>query len=96
MYTINTRFEWDGSKAESNFARHGISLSEAAAIFDDPNALTRDDIVHSKVEQRTQVIGCAERGVIAVVYTRRGNRIRLISARFASRRERKFYASAQR
>jgi uncharacterized DUF497 family protein len=96
MYPINIRLEWDGPKAQSNSARHGISLSEAVDIFDDPHALYRDDIAHSKAEQRTQVIGSAERGIIAVIYTMRGNRIRLISARFASRRERKFYASAQR
>jgi uncharacterized DUF497 family protein len=96
MYTINTGFEWDDSKAESNSARHGVSLNEVAAVFDDPHAIYRDDAAHSKTEQRKHVIGSAERGIFAVVYTLRGDRIRLISARFASRRERKFYAAAQR
>lgn len=96
MYTINDRFEWDDAKAAANFARHGVAFEEASDVFDDSHALYSEDKSHTTTEQRFLVIGCVERGVLLVVYTLRSCRIRLISARFANRRERRFYAATQR
>ena len=90
------RFEWDGVKAALNLVKHGISFDESMAVFDDAHALYQDDVSHSQIEQRQRILGRVSQGIVSVVYTQRGNLIRLISSRPASRHERKFYASAQR
>ncbi len=89
------KFEWDDRKAAINFAKHGVSFLEAAAAFDDPRALYRDDPGHSKTEPRLHVMGRSGRKLLAVSYTLRGENVRLISARFASRQERRWYATTQ-
>jgi uncharacterized DUF497 family protein len=89
-------YEWDDKKAEINRAKHGVSFAEAAAVFDDPRALFRDDPVHSGAERRFHVMGRAAGRLLAVCYTIRGERSRLISARMASREERRLYAKTQK
>jgi hypothetical protein len=90
-------FSWDAQKAISNYAKHGISFEEAAAVFSDPNALDWEDSGHSAHEQRSKRLGISLAGrVVLVVYTVRRSRrgqesIRIISARHASRKERKAY-----
>jgi uncharacterized DUF497 family protein len=89
-------FEWDAAKAWANLAKHGVSFEEAASVFDDIAALDGPDIVHSAAEARFFRIGrSASRRVLTVAYTVRshGNEetIRVISARRASRKERKAY-----
>jgi len=85
-------FEWDPHKARTNLVKHGIAFEEAATIFGDPSSLTIPDPEHSLAEERYVTIGKAFAGkLLVVVHTDRGDNIRIISARAASRRERKFY-----
>lgn len=85
-------FEWDGRKAKANIAKHGVSFEEASTVFGDPLSLTIPDPAHSKGEDRSVVLGQShQRKLLVVVHTERGDNIRIISARRASRRERKCY-----
>ena len=85
-------FEWDSRKARSNLVKHGVAFEEASTIFGDPLSLTISDPDHSLREERYITVGKAFTGkLLVVVHTERGNNIRIISARPASRRERKFY-----
>ena len=85
-------FEWDSRKARSNLAKHGVGFQEASTIFGDPLSLTIPDPDHSLMERRYVTIGRAFNAkLLVVVQTDRGDNIRIISARRASRRERKFY-----
>ena len=85
-------FEWDSRKAKSNLAKHGVGFEEASTIFDDLSSLTIPDPEHSLSEERYVTMGRAFTGkLLVVVHTERGDNIRVISARRASRRERKFY-----
>jgi len=85
-------FEWDANKAKSNLAKHRISFEEASTIFGDPRSLTIPDPMHSDLENRFITLGASHRGkLLVVVQTERGDNIRIISARIASRRERRNY-----
>jgi uncharacterized DUF497 family protein len=89
-------FEWDSRKARSNLTKHGIGFDEASTIFGDPLSLTIPDSEHSRAESRYITIGRTFNGkLVVVVHTDRGDNIRVISARRASRRERKFYEEAE-
>jgi uncharacterized DUF497 family protein len=86
------RFEWDVEKASANFRKHGVSFEEATTIFADLLSLTISDPDHSDDEARFLDLGLSHQGQLLVVsYTEGGNQIRLISARLASRMERKTY-----
>ena len=86
------RFEWDANKAKANLGKHGISFEEASTVFGDQRSLAIPDPAHSAVEDRFVIIGTSHRGkLLVVVHTERGDNIRIISARLASRRERKTY-----
>jgi uncharacterized protein len=84
--------EWNPAKAASNLKKHGISFEEAATALLDPNALAQPDI--SSSEERWLLIGMSSQArLLTLVYTLRGeDRIRLISARKATRKEAKYYA----
>ncbi len=85
-------FEWDSRKARSNLAKHHIGFEEASTIFGDALSLTIADPEHSRTENRYITMGRAFNGkLLVVVHTDRSDNIRIISARRASRRERKFY-----
>lgn len=85
-------FEWDGKKAASNAKKHGVSFEEASTIFGDERSLTIRDPAHSQSEDRFVTVGRSHRErLLVVVHTERGDNIRLISARPASRRERRTY-----
>ena len=91
-------FEWDARKAATNVRRHGVPFSEAATVFADPDALDGPDLKHSVQEHRSLRLGRSLAGrVLIVAYTIRGagddEKIRIISARRASRKERAAYAS---
>jgi uncharacterized protein len=89
---MSLAFEWDLRKARSNLARHRVGFEEASTIFDDLLSLTIPDPDHSLAEQRYITLGRAFTSkLLVVVHTDRGDNIRIISARSASRRERKFY-----
>lgn len=81
------RFEWDEEKARINLKKHGILFETAAKVF---NRIEIFDEAHSIDEDRYITIGLAE-NVLFVVYIERGERIRLISARLATNRERRIY-----
>ena len=82
---------WDPAKARINMKQHGIRFSDAEMVLFDPNALTREDL-DVENEQRFVTIGVDAIGrVLVVVYTYRGEDIRLISARFATKQERERY-----
>lgn len=85
-------FEWDAAKARSNLTKHHVSFEEATTIFGDPRAITIESGVF-KGEKRFVTIGRSATGVIVivVVHTDRNDRIRIISARPASRVERRQY-----
>jgi uncharacterized protein len=88
-------FEWDAKKAESNRVKHGVSFEEAATVFGDPLSLTIPDPAHSQTETRFIILGCSHQGrLLVVIHTERGDNIRIISARRASRRERRDYEEA--
>lgn len=85
-------FEWDQSKAASNRKKHGVTFEEASSVFGDPRAAIFDDPGHSIEEQREILIGHSDRNRLLIVsFTERGEKIRIISARRASKRERKDY-----
>jgi uncharacterized DUF497 family protein len=85
-------FEWDPAKDETNRRKHGVSFDEASTVFGDPLAVTISDPDHSENEGRFLTTGrSATDRLIIVAHTDRGARIRLISAREASRAERRTY-----
>ena len=85
-------FEWDDAKALSNEQKHGVSFTESMTVFADPLALTGFDPDHSDDEDRYVTMGVSADGRLLVVsHTDRGEKIRIISAREASRREKKDY-----
>jgi len=85
-------FEWDGAKARQNLKKHRVSFEEASTIFGDPLSATIDDPLHSGEENRFVTGGQSVRQrLLVVVHTDRGDRIRIVSARVATRNERKTY-----
>ncbi len=86
------RFEWDLRKAAANLSKHGVSFDEAATVFQDDLSLTGEDPDHSLLEERFLTFGVTMFGrLLAVSHTERGDRIRVISARPATRSERRLY-----
>jgi uncharacterized DUF497 family protein len=89
--------EWDPAKAAAIRLKHGVAFGEAAAVFLDPFAVTYDDPDHSADEDRFLIIGMSARGrVLVVSYTYRDERIRIISARPATPRERRQHEEDRR
>ena len=85
-------FEWDTTKAAANFRKHSVSFEEAVSALRDDLAATARDLEHSVAESRFITFGVSVRGrLLAVSHTERGNKIRIISARLATRTERKIY-----
>ena len=88
----NSEFEWDEEKAQSNLKKHGVSFEEAATIFNDPKVATISDPDHSEDEERYVSIGMSViMRLLSVIHTFRKERIRLISARKATKAEKKNY-----
>lgn len=85
-------FEWNPNKAALNLEKHGVSFQEAATVFNDPLSVTFPDPDHSVGENRYVIIGISRFGQLLVVaHTDRGEKVRIISARRATRLERRFY-----
>ena len=85
-------FEWDKTKAKQSQAKHGVSFADTFAVFEDVSALTLDQMVSG--EERHVTLGMDVFGrVLVVVYTWRGDNIRIISARRATRSEVRQYES---
>ncbi len=91
------KFEWDETKNQSNQRKHGISFEEAIGVFFDEYAILFDDPEHSEEEKRFLIIGITQKDKICIVnhcYREDGGIIRIISARKATKRERKIYTEA--
>ena len=85
-------FEWDPNKSKINLSKHSVSFPEASTVFADPLSLTRYDPDHSDEEDRYVTMGESSNGRLLIVsHTDRDDRIRIISARLATRRDRKAY-----
>lgn len=90
-------FEWDAAKAEANQKKHDVSFEEASTVFGDPLSVTVADPDHSAREQRLLILGRSASGrLLVVAHVERGERIRLISARTATPRERIDYEETLR
>jgi uncharacterized protein len=89
---MSLAFEWDADKAAANAQKHGVRFEEAATAFADPLSITVPDPDHSVGEDRYILIGRSlVSRLLVVVHLERGARVRLISARLATRRERRAY-----
>ncbi len=92
-YTYTVEFEWDAGKAAGNEHKHGVGFMEASTCFWDPLQVAFYDPDHSDEEDREIVIAhSAQERLLVVVYTFRGKKIRIISARQATRKEARDYA----
>lgn len=91
MHMIPSGIEFDPAKAAANLRKHGVSFADAATVLNDPEALIAED--DAEDEPRYLAVGMDAMGrLLTVVYTLRGERIRLISARRATAREKAAYA----
>ena len=88
-------FEWDAGKAASNLAKHRVSFEAACLVFDDAFALEHFDGAMAPIELRYVITGFAKGVLLTVAYTERGGRIRIISARRATRHEQREYYRSQ-
>ena len=85
-------FEWDARKADANFKKHRVTFEDAAGVFLDPLAMTYVDPDDALRERREITIGCTMKAhLVFVSHCERGKRIRIISARLATRSERRQY-----
>jgi uncharacterized DUF497 family protein len=85
-------FDWSGGNAEKNWAGHHVTPLEAEQVFFDLPLITGTDSAHSEKERRFYALGRTDEGRrLFIVFTLRGRRLRVISARDMSRRERKVY-----
>ncbi len=95
-------FEWDVAKALANFTKHGVTFEQAATVFLDPFALTVYDDEHSQTEERWFTIGYEAGGALLVVahsfqqLNPNTAKVRVISAREATKRERRAYEDEPR
>ena len=90
-------FVWDERKDRSNQRRHGISFDEAKTVFFDENAIQYSDPDHSDAEDRFIMVGLSDKLKTLVVchcYREDGDKIRIISARKATKKERRAYSGA--
>jgi len=89
-------FEWDEVKARRSEAKHGVTFEEARTVFNDPFSLTVADQEHSGAEERWMDVGLSHKGRLLVVwYTERGECVRIIGCREATRAERRNYEHGQ-
>jgi hypothetical protein len=92
MYTLNMAVAWDPEKARQNLRKHGVRFADAILALEDPYAVTISDHESEPSEMRWVTLGADAQGrVLVVVYTYRGEDVRLISARLAEPHERKEY-----
>ena len=88
------KFTWDDNKNGINRKKHGLSFEEAKEVFEDENAILFDDPDHSAEEERFLIIGAVRSAKICIVshcYRENDSVIRLISAREATKNEKKIY-----
>jgi uncharacterized DUF497 family protein len=88
---MSLEFEWDDSKAAENVRNHGVSFAQATLAFGDPLAVEWIDLREACGEERIILLGLADTQILSVVYAERAERIRIISARRATRNEQDYY-----
>jgi len=89
---MDVSFEWDPRKATRNRQKHGVSFEDAVSVFGDPLARIFDDLDQAGTEPRELIIGlCKRQRLLVVCFVERRNRIRIISARRATKQERQDY-----
>lgn len=87
-------FDWSGGNAEKNWKRHGVAPAEAEQVFFNSPLVWDEDPAHSATERRFFALGQTDEGRgLFVAFTMRGRRLRVVSARDMSRKERKAYRS---
>jgi uncharacterized DUF497 family protein len=88
--------EWDPVKAQTNLKKHQVSFEEASTVFDDPLFITFLDVEHSFEEERYITLGLSKaKRLLLIAHTERDEVIRIISARKATKNERRFYEEAE-
>lgn len=86
------RFEWDEDKNDDNESKHGIAFEEILEVFDDFYAFVKIDVAHSSFDEiRYILIGESPIGFVIVIFTERGGKFRIISARMANAKDRRIY-----
>lgn len=92
MFDKFNSFIWDKGNSSKNLIKHNITCQESEEIFSDESQSIIDDELHSKIEKRTLIIGKTfNNKLLLVIFTLRNNNIRIISARIASKKEKKLY-----
>lgn len=85
-------FGWDAEKSVANGRKHHVTFDEATTAFDDPNRRREYDSGHSALEERWLLLGVSDRSrLLTVIYTKRNETIRIISARRANQAETRRY-----
>ena len=93
---MSTEFQWDKEKASQNVKKHGVHFEEATTAFYDTLSITIPDKEHSVDEKRFILLGLSNQGrLLVVAHTDREDKIRLISARPATSKERKYYENTR-
>jgi uncharacterized DUF497 family protein len=90
---IDGDFEWDHAKAVDNFQKHGVQFVEAVQVFQDSGRIEQESPPGNDSKSRWKSVGQVGSAAITVIFTLRGEQVRIISARKASRRERRAYGS---
>jgi len=89
---VRVQFEWSARKAAANLRKHGVSFDEAASVFYDPLSATGDDPDHSLDQRRFVTFGMSSSGrLLVVAHIEHQDATRIITARLATRAERKLY-----
>ena len=85
-------FDWDKGNLEKSWLKHGVRQNESEAVFVDRESIVSEDPKHSQIEKRWLLLGKTKQGkYLAVVFTKRQNKIRVISARPMNQKERRLY-----
>lgn len=93
-YAAKVAFQWNPKKAHTNLRKHGVDFADAVGVFEDPRALTQDDMHPDEDRFVTVGLDLLLR-VLVVSWTERGEDIRIISARVATRSERRQYEGGE-
>jgi len=89
-------FEWDEGNETKNWIKHNVTKEEAEKVFTDRNSLVSQDLKHSEKELRWLLIGEVADRLLAIFFTIRRGKVRIISARPASKKERELYESTEK
>jgi uncharacterized DUF497 family protein len=93
---MSLTFEWDPAKAANNLKKHRVSFAEASTVFEDDFSITVADLDHSPDEERYLIIGTSSRGKLLIVsFAERSDRLRIISARTMTGKERRQYEETE-